>query len=125
MPPFHNATLVGVTSATAATGGRDDWDAPAEPAGAGSTKWTGEAPAYYRQDVERVVGPNGVDVVEVRELIIDSAVARAAGVDTDDVVRFIDSAGVEQTARASAIAVRELDGIPATLQTTKLELEPA
>jgi hypothetical protein len=122
MPPQVNATLTAVHGADAETGGRDDWDAPAVQDGTpdGPSKWTGTADAYYREDVTRV----GPDVVEVRALYVDSAVAREAGIDTDDVLSFTDPAGNPRTARASVVAIRELDGIPADLQTARLELEP-
>lgn len=130
MPPQVNATLTRVTGATAATGGRDDWDAAmdglegaaAEPAGAGAVKWEGEAAAYYRESVRRGQGATA-DVVEARTLYIDSHVARAASIDTDDVLTFRDPSGAERTARAGTVAIRELAGIPATLQTARLELE--
>lgn len=130
MPAQVNAALVRVTSATAATGGRDDWDdavagtAPAgsEPAGAGTVKWVGEADAYLRETVRRDAGESG-GVVESRILYVDTVIARAAGIDTDDVLTFRDIAGVERTARARIVARAELDGIPSRLATTRLELE--
>lgn len=126
MPPQVNARLTAVTGATAATRGRDDWDEPAggEPADAGGLKWSGSAPAYYREDVRRIVGAaGGADVVEARVLYIDSSVARAANIDTDDVLTYTDPAGVERTARAAVVAIRELAGVPGDIQTARLELE--
>lgn len=122
MPAQVNATLTAVHGADAETGGRDDWDAPAAQDGTpnGAEKWTGTADAYYRQDVTRV----GPDVLEVRVLYVDSAIARAAGIDTDDVLSFTDPAGNPRTARAAVVAIRELAGIPGDLQTARLELEP-
>lgn len=124
MPPYTNARLVAVIAATAASGGRDDWDTPGvEPTGAGASKWSGDQAAYYRQSVRRVAGAAGEDVVSVRVLYIDSHVARLTGVDTDDVIVFTDYAGAEHRARAAAVAVAELDGIPLNVQTARLELE--
>lgn len=131
MPPQANAQLTRVTSATAATGGRDQWDsavagAPTEPTGAGAAKWTGIADAYYSERVDRTPGDAGaVDVIVHHVLYIDSAVARAAGIDTDDVLTFTDPTGATRTARASSVAIRELPGIPPSLQTARLELELA
>lgn len=130
MPAQVNAALLRVTTATAATGGRDDWDAAvagtdassSEPAGAGVLKWSGEADAYLRETVRRDAGETG-GVVEARILYVDSAVARAAGIDTDDVLTFRDVTGAERTARARIVARAELAGIPARLATTRLELE--
>lgn len=120
MPPQVNARLTRVQGATVATGGRDDWDAPAvEPGDAGAEKWAGVADAYYRETHDR--RPDGR--VLVRELILDTATVTAAGIDTDDVLTFTDPAGVERTARAAIVAIRELAGVPAELQTARLELE--
>lgn len=122
--PQSNARLVAVTSATAARGDRDDWDQAAgvEPAGAGTSKWTGDVPAYYRQDVQRVLGGDA-NVTRVRTLYVESAVARAAGLDNDDVVTFVDDAGVTRTATARVVSVRTLASIPLGLQTTRLDLD--
>jgi len=90
---------------------------------AGAAKWNGSAPAYYREDVRRDVTAGGANVVAARVLYVDSAVARAAGIDTDDVLTFTDPAGVVVSARAAVVAIRELDGVPAELQTARLELE--
>jgi hypothetical protein len=133
VPSQTNARLTLVTGATAATGGRDDWDAPGvAPGGPGAApappvKWQApagaELNAYYRESVQRFTGADGPTVAPVRTLIIDSSVARAAGIDTDDVLTFTGPDGVVRTARATVIAVRELAGIPARLQTARLELE--
>lgn len=131
MPPQVNATVTKVAAATGGAGGRDNWDetlaagAPDEPAGAGAQKWAGTVAAFLEEKVDRVPGPNGVDVLERRRLHVDAADARAIGVDTDDVVTFTDPAGVQRTARVIVAAYAELAGIPAELQTTRLELEPA
>lgn len=79
------------------------------------------ADAYYRESVEDRQGDAG-GVVEVRTLIIDSSVARASSIDTDDVITFTDPAGLTRTARAARVARGELAGIPDHLQTTRLEL---
>lgn len=129
MPPQTNARLTAVNAADTGTGGRDDWDAPApastpDTAPAGAVKWSGDADAYYRQKVQRTPdGSGGLNIVEVRTLFVDSAVARASGVDTDDVITFTDPAGVVRRARASSIALSELDGVPSDLQTARLELD--
>jgi len=120
VPPQSNATLDQVLQATAATGGRDDWDQAAgvEPAGAGAVKWTGPAAAYY---TEGIVYSDG-NRIATRRLIVDTATARASGVDTDDVLVFT-VAGVQRQARAVEVLIRELEEIPPELQTTRLELE--
>lgn len=128
MPPQVNATLTAVNGADAGTGGRDDWDAPAAAstgttAPTGPLKWTGDEGAYYRESTDRGRGGGGPDVVDIRSLIIDSVTARATGLDTDDVLTFIDPAGVTRHARARRIIRAELDGIPEDLATTRLELE--
>jgi hypothetical protein len=124
MPTQVNATLTGVTGATAATGGRDDWDAPAtEPAGAGPVKWTGSAGAYLRESVQRVVTDGNVDVVPLSILYIDTAVADAAGVDTDDVLSFTGPDGVARIARARAISRSSLPGVLPGVATTRLDLD--
>lgn len=123
-PPQANATLTAVTSATAATGGREDWDEPegAEPAGAGASKWTGSEPAYYLEKVERA--PDGSDVYVRRTLVLQTATARAAGIDTDDVLTFTDPTGT--TRQATAQLIRYSDApISAQLQTTRIDLQPA
>lgn len=126
MPPQTNATLTRIGSATAATGGRDDWDEPAgeEPAGADAAKWTGAAGAYYTEHNAFTPGLGGADRTATRALIVDSSVARAAGVDTDDVVTFM-HAGGQVVSRVTGVAIRELAGIPVELQTARLELEAA
>lgn len=117
MPPQVNATLTAVHAAGVA----DDWD---RAEAAGVAKWTGAAPAYLRQEVERVADTVR-DVVNVharRTLYVDTADADAAGIDTDDRLT-IAYAGSTITARAVAVARSELAGVPPSLQTTKLELE--
>ena len=122
MPAQSNATLTRVGSATAATGSRDDWDTPGvEPAGAGAAKWVGAADAYYTVKSQFVAGADGANVTATRRLIIDSAIARASGVDTDDVVTW--SGASAGTARVVAVAIAELAGIPPELQTARLDLE--
>ena len=112
-----------VLQATAATGGRADWDEPAgvEPAGAGAAKWAGAADAYYTVKSQFTAGADGANVTATRRLIIDSAIARASGVDTDDVVTWTGASG--GTARVVAVAIAELAGIPPELQTARLDLE--
>jgi hypothetical protein len=132
-PPQVNATLTSITGATAATGGRDDWDAartavaagggaqPAEPADAGPVKWTGAVRCYYRPVLERTAG----DMVERRTLIIPTTIALAAGLDTDDVVTFtVDGDATPTSARARMVSTPRLAGIPDSLQTARLELAP-
>lgn len=120
MPPQANALLTLVTGASAATGGRDDWDAPA-PAGDAPVKWAGEEPAYYTEDARFTPAADGADHTTTRKLIVDTHIARDIAIDTDDVVTWT-GAGAG-TARVTAIAFRELEGLPLELQTTKLELE--
>ena len=126
MPPQINATLTAIRTSTAALGDRDDWDQAAgvEPAGADAVKWEGEAPAYYSERVQRTAGDGTVNVVPVRVLYIDSTVARLAGLDTDDVLVWTDVHGLERRATAAVVSVRELVGIPANLQTARVDLAP-
>lgn len=127
MPAQVNATLTGVTGATAASGGRDNYYEPEGPPDAdeGAVKLAdGDVAAYYRERIDRVQGPNGVDVLTRRTLIIDSVDFRDLGIDTDDVLTIDGPAGTF-TARAQAVAVAELDGIPRDLATTRIELEPS
>lgn len=125
MPAQANATLVRVTTATAATGGRDDWDAPgAEPAGAGVDKWAGSVPAYYRQKVQRLQGANGPDVQTVHTVWVDTVDARRIGVDTDDVLHLVTAGGTVH-GTAQAVAYSELDGVDPDLATTRIDFEPA
>lgn len=122
MPPQVNATLTKITGATAATGGRDDWWTPGDgPAGEAPEKWTGEAGAYYQEKVTRTADGPGY----ARVLYIESAVARAAGLDTDDVLTFTGPDGVERVERVAIVAIRELAGLSPSLQTARLELELA
>ena len=128
MLPQTNARLTAVNGATAATGGRDDWDAPgAEPAGAGAQKWIGDAPAYYQERVTRLEDTGGgeANVVQARTLYLETATARAIGIDTDDVITFTDPAGVSRTGNAQVVTYSELAGVPSGLQTTRIELTPA
>lgn len=125
MPPQVNAHLVTITQATAAAGDRDDWDNPGvEPAGAGDAKWSGDVAAYYAEKLVRVVVGDELRVFTARTVIIDSADYRTLALDTNDVVTIDGPAGAIQ-GRAVAIKVAELEGIPAGLQTTRIELEPA
>lgn len=124
-PPQSNAVITRVTGATAATGGRDDWDEPAgaEPAGAGPLKWQGEARAYYRERTYRLAAAGADDVLLSRQLVLETARLRELGLDTDDVLTVTLDSGPTFTGRAAVIEVRELAGIPAALQTSRLELE--
>lgn len=125
MLPQVNATLTLVNDASAAAGGRDDWDQPGvEQPGAGAVKWQGDEPAYYRESVQRTYGPEA-NVVKTRTLWVSAAASRVIDVDTDDVLTFTDPAGVAQTARVLTVARHELDSIPPELQTCRLDLEPA
>ena len=129
-PRHVNARLTAVATATAATGGRDDWDTAenVEPAGAGTSKWSGDEPAYYREEVDRT-DPAGVLVR--RTLWLQTTAARTAGIDTDDVITFTGPDGTTHTATAIAVAYSdpsELNGTPIVserIATTRLELQPA
>lgn len=125
MPPQVNAQLLAVSGADPESGGKDDWDNPVDPTDppSGTSKWAGSADAYYSESIRRVSNGDTVDLVQVRALIIDTHIARDIGIDTDDVLTFTDPAGVERRARAAVIRRSQLAGIPAQLQTTRLELE--
>lgn len=123
-----NATITSVTGATAATGGREDWDTAegVEPAGAGAAKWSGEEPAYYRERVEKV--PQGADVLVRRTLWLQTSAARELAIDTDDVITFTDPAGVSRKATAVAVAYADAGAagiVSDRLQTTRIDLTPA
>lgn len=124
-PLQTNATVTRVTDATAAMGGLDDWDsAPAEPATSGAAKWTGSEPAYLKVETVREQGPDGVNVLVRRTLIVQAATARLMAVDTDDVITFTGPDGTQATATTSAISISELAGVDPRLQTARLELQP-
>lgn len=129
--PLHvNARLTFVGTATAATGGRDDWDTVegVEPTGAGTMKWEGDEPAYYREEVDDT---NPAGVLVRRTLWIQTTAARTAGIDTDDIITFTGPDGTEHTATAIAVAysdAAEQYGTPIVserIATTRLELQPA
>lgn len=123
-----NAALLTVTGATAASGGRDDWDNPgadAPGAGAGAAKFDGELDAYYREKTDRRAGANGTDVEVSRVLWLTAADARPLGLDTDDVITFRGPDGEEHTGRAIAVAISELPGASDAVQTARIDLELA
>ena len=129
--PLHvNARLTAVATATAATGGRDDWATAegVEPAGAGTSKWTGDEPAYYREEVDRT-DPAGVLVR--RTLWLQTLTAREAGIDTDDTITFTGPDGQSHVATAIAVAYSDAAGqndtpiVSERIETTRLELQPA
>jgi hypothetical protein len=127
-PPQANATISKVTAATAATGGRDDWDTstvttPAEPAGSGAVKWTGAARCYYRERTVKSAAGGELNVELSRTVILETAAFDAMTLDTDDVLTLERDGKAPLTARASVIERRALARIPAHLQTTRLELE--
>lgn len=125
MPPQVNAKLTAVKTATAAKGGRDNWDNPTvEPSGSGAVKWSGEAPAYSTDGLSRVQGVNGPSIAIVRVLYVDSSIAVAANIDTDDIIEWTDHNGVARSGEAKIVSVRQLSGIPQELQTTRIELQP-
>lgn len=128
MPPQVNARLTKVTGATAATGGRDDFDDPVdaggdEPAGAGATKWEGRVAAYFQEKVERRGNGGAVDVSERRTVYVDTADIDTMSLDTDDVITLELEGTGTLTARATAIAASRLAGVPRNLQTTRIDLE--
>lgn len=118
-----NARLVSVSDPSRATGGRDDWDAPAAPGEPHPVpaRWDAGADAYYREKVRRSFGAEQVVTVE-HTLWIESTVAVTAAIATDDVLT-IDYQGRTITGRAKHVAVSRLPGIPPELQTTRMELE--
>ena len=131
-----NARLLAVASATAATGGRDDWDEDeaVEPDGAATSKWTGDEPAYYREEVDNT---QPGDVLVRRTLWLQTQTAKAAGIDTDDVLTILGPDGVEFAARAQAVAYSHAHAggspdydfapplVSPELETTRLQLQPA
>lgn len=116
MPAQVNAVITAVNGA----GTADDWDRPGS---AGSPKWTGEAPAYYREKIDRERVEGAVNVFLRRELIVDTDVYDELELDTDDVITFARDGGSSSTSSAVSIRRADLDGIPAELRTTLIRLE--
>lgn len=136
MPPLqHNARLVAVSDATAATAGRDDFfeNEGTEPTGAGASKWTGDIAVYYREAIDDKTG----DVLVRRSLWLTTVDARKIGIDTDDVVTFVGPDGVQRKATAKLVAYSDAQGsyqtgevpsgriVSSQIETTRLELTPA
>ena len=131
-----NARLLAVATATAATGGRDDWDEEegVEPDGAATTKWEGDEPAYYREEVDNT---QPGDVFVRRTLWVQTSTAKAAGIDTDDVLTIRAADGTEFTATAQAVAYSQASAsgspdydfspplVSPEMETTRLQLRPA
>lgn len=118
-PAQANATVSEVSDAGVA----DDWD---RPAGAGASKWLGSVRAYYRESVDRVAGEERVDVLGRRTLILTTADVDAMELDTDDRIAFaIDGVPGTQYAKARVITRSRLAGMPASVQTTRVELDAA
>lgn len=118
MPPQANATVTLVKG----SGQRDDWD---RPGAAGADKWAGTARAYYREATDRDRSSGELNVATRRELIVETALLDEAGIDTDDLITFtVDGAG-ETTGVAKSIRRSALNGVPPSLQTSKLTLEDA
>lgn len=101
-PLQTNATLTAVTTATAATGGRDDWDETegVEPTGAGTSKWSGSEPVYYRESFDKLDG----NVYVRRTLWLQNQTARTIGIDSDDVLTFTAPSGISVTATVTLLA---------------------
>ena len=122
-----NATLTAIVETTAAAGGRDDWfeaqgpGPDVEPDGAGDPKWEGEGEAYFTSKLVQVQGPTGPSIGTVRVLYIESSVAVAARIDTDDVVRWTDEDGTAHEGQAADVRIARLSSMPAELQTTRIQ----
>lgn len=124
MPAQVNAQLVSIAPATAATGGRDDWETPGTDPGAGAAaKWTGSIAAYYREHRTRLQGGGADDVVFERTVWVNTSQLPAA-LDTDDVIT-ITYAGATITGTAAMIARSQLDGVADDVATTRIDLAPA
>lgn len=131
--PQANATLTTVTGASAATGGRDDWDDvdawddtdDTVPAGDAPAKWEGSVRAYYSESLARSADGATQDTYLRRRLILETVDADV--IDTDDVItlELDDRPGEPITARARLVERRRLARIPSRLQTTRLELDAA
>lgn len=133
-----NATLVRVLEATAATGGRDDWDqalsgatgAGAEPSGAGALKAQGPWRVYYRERNERPVtqtlGGDRIDRHTVRTVYGPGDQLAGVALDTDDVLVLVldRDPTVEVTATAQAVARNDTPGLPAIVRSTRIDLTP-
>lgn len=110
---MSNATLTAVAGATG-----DEW----EGTGAEQAKWTGRQRAYWQEERrERAQGDESR--VDVGYALVVPAASPVAWQDTDLVTVAIDGAG-ERRARVIAVRTVRAPGVPQSVQTTKLELEP-
>jgi hypothetical protein len=118
MPPQVNAVVTLITGAgNPGDPWGDDTDTP------GVEKFTGEAPAYYREVLDRVIGDNSVNILERAELILDTADLDAMNLDTDDVITYrVAGEAEDRTGTASSIRRARLHGIPRALQTARVIL---
>ena len=109
--PQSNARLKSISSA----GTAEDFD---QAEGAGGSKWSGDADAYYSEKRQRVTGPDGSSVVVTRSLIIPGDLAAIEIVDGD--VCSILFRGQTQSVEVRKVERRE--GPPGTLRTIRLTL---
>lgn len=116
-PPQVNATLTKVEG-PAGGGTVENFDGPRP---AGPTLWEGSEPVYFRQVRDRSRGAEGGDIVATRELIVGTSLGIDWKVGT--VATFIGPGGVAQSGSVKVAAIRDLEGVPDEVRTTKLTLE--
>lgn len=112
---FTNATLTRIAGGPA----RDDWD---DGPTTGTAKWEGSQRAYYREKTERVTVDGTSDVTLSRTLYVDTPFAVSQAIDTDDTLVWSTDDGRTMTGRARIIAGAGMSGLPAAVDTTRLEL---
>lgn len=123
MLPQHNARIVKVERAGGTSGGgfTADYDRPATdpegaPEGAGADAWAGDAPAYYMERRERVLGAETRSLITRRSLIVSS---RKPEVEfrEEDTVRFT-FRGEELSGVVEAVEERQIPGVPGSTRLT-------
>jgi hypothetical protein len=121
MPPLQsNATLTAVSSA----GRREDPGSDTPDAAAGTPKFAGSVRVYYREKRERFSGPEGINNLVRRTVIVDT---REPAIEwhEGDVVTFTRDRGGEVVARVQEAVAAELGPLAGTgVETTRVELEP-
>lgn len=121
MPPQTNAALLEVRGAGGGGANSDGYDGPAA-AVPGPVKFAGEVAIYYREKRDREQTAEGEQRVVTREVYVDRgrpAIDWLSG----DVVKIRTTSGDEISAAVRLVERRDLDGVPADLQTRRLTLE--
>lgn len=122
MPPQTNATLLEVRGAGGAGANSDGYDGPAA-AVAGPVKFAGEIRIYYREKRDRERSAEGEERVITREVYVDRGRPPIDWLSGDVVTLRKDSGGDPIEAAVRLAETRDLDAVPASLQTRRLTLE--